>query len=98
MQSEHPVVSGRFDERALRFDQVQAHESCCRAADEEKEGNRSEVQPGDPFVIRGEKPGFPSVAGDEIIDTRQNDEFSHCFTPGFATYRPAAPDVSTELL
>src|SRR2546429_1691031 len=54
----HPVVRGRFDERALRFDQVQAHKSCCRAADEEKEGNRSEVQPGDPFVIRGEKPGL----------------------------------------
>src|SRR2546429_9611246 len=69
----HPVVRGRFDERALRFDQVQAHKSCCRAADEEKEGNRSEVQPGDPFVIRGEKPGFPSVTGVEIMDPRQNE-------------------------
>src|SRR2546429_265627 len=98
MQSEHPVVRGRFDERALRFDQVQAHESCCRAADEEKESNRSEVQPGDPFVIRGEKPGFPSVPGVEIMDPRQNADFLHCLTHGFATFRPSASDFASDLM
>src|SRR2546429_7805662 len=94
----HPVVRGRFDERALRFDQVQAHKSCCRAADEEKEGNRSEVQPGDPFVIRGEKPGFPSVTGVEIMDPRQNADFLHCLTHGFATFRPSASDFASDLM
>src|SRR5712664_1459236 len=57
---------------------------------------RIRVQPGDPFVIRGEKPGFPSVTGVEIMDPRQNADFLHCLTHGFAAFRSSASGFASD--
>src|SRR5438105_14161613 len=98
MESEEPVVSGRLDQRSLRFDQVQAHESCCGAADKEKEGNRSEVQPGDSFVVGGKEPRLPPVAGVEMWDLRKNGGFRHSCTHCCAAFRPSPFCLSSDLI
>src|SRR5690242_10803009 len=98
MEGEQPVVGGRLDEGSLRFDEVQAHESCSGAADEEKEGNRSEVQPGDPFVVGRKQPGLPSVASVEIVDSRKSGCLGHCLTHGFAPFPPSPTCLASDLI
>ncbi len=56
VHGEEPVVEVRLQQRAGRIDEMQPEQRGRRAADEEKERNRSEIQQRDPLVIMGQKP------------------------------------------
>ena len=65
---EQLVVGFRLHQRALRLDQVDAHQHGEGAADEEEERDRNQIEQRDALVIHGEQPGLPAVVRVEIID------------------------------
>ena len=68
VHGEQLVVGFRLHQRALRIDQVDAHQNGEGAADEEEERDRNQVEKRDAFVIGGEQPGLPAVVRVQIID------------------------------
>ena len=59
---EQLVVGVRLDQRALRLDQVQAHQHRGNAADQEHEGDRAEIEQSDALVVEGQQPRLHAVA------------------------------------
>ena len=78
VHGEELVVGFRCDQRALRLNQVQAHQHREKAADKEHESDRAEIEQRDALVVGGEQPGLYAVARVQIIDAR----FGRNFLPG----------------
>ena len=62
VQREQAVVGIGGDEVTRRRGQLDPHQRCRRAADDEEGGYRGEVEDGDALVVRGEQPGPYGVA------------------------------------
>jgi hypothetical protein len=75
VHGEQLVVGFRLDQRALRLDQVQAHQNGKSAADKEHQRNGSEIEKRDAFVVRGQKPGLHAILRIQIIDARPGRNF-----------------------
>src|SRR5712672_2154024 len=70
MHGEQLVVGFRGDQKALGREQVNANHGGERAANEEKESDRSEVKQSDALVVSGKKPRTDSVSGVEVVLAR----------------------------
>src|SRR5882762_7684150 len=70
VHGEELVVGFRSDQKALGREQVNANHGGERAANEEKESDRSEVQQSDALVVSGKKPRTDSVSGVEVMLAR----------------------------
>src|SRR5882762_478228 len=70
MHGEELVVGFRGDQKALGREQVNANHGGERAANEEKESDRSEVKQSDALVVSGKKPRTDSVSGVKVVLAR----------------------------
>ena len=75
MRGEEFVVSLRLYQRALRSDQVQAHQHRRGAADEKHECDGDEIEQGDALVVHSEEPRADPVIDVQIIHARIRGNF-----------------------
>ena len=100
---EQLVVGFRLHQRALRLDQVNAHQDGERSADNEEERDRDQVQQRDALVVQREQPGLPAVVGVQIISRCVHAWFqrgrAHCFPSsfGFGCALPSDANVGDQI-
>ena len=75
MHGEELVVGFGLDQGAGGLDQVQPHHDGRDSSDEKHQGDGSEIEQGDAFVVGGEEPGFDSVAGVQIVNAGLDGNF-----------------------
>src|SRR5882672_1622160 len=78
VHGEELVVGFRSDQKALGREQVNANHGGERAANEEKESDRSEIQQSDALMVSGKKPRTDSVSGVEVMLARHLIHRSWC--------------------
>ncbi len=68
VHGEQPVIGFRLHQRALRIDQMDAHQNGQGAAYKEEEGDRDQIEKRNSLVIGGKQPGSPAVIRVEIVN------------------------------
>src|SRR5712675_1585459 len=95
VHGEELVVGFRSNQKALGREQVNANHGGERAANEEKESDRSEIQQSDALVVSGKKPRTDSVSGVEVVLARHL--IHRCWCGAHAYFFPVAGAIPEPL-
>ena len=68
VDGEQLVVSVGLDQRALRLNEIEAHQHRGDAADQEHQRDRAEIEQSDALVVERQQPGLDAVPSVQIID------------------------------